>query len=185
MLVCISTGVNVRYLLVYEEPWNVNVEIFDGVSVVEECTVLSPEKAPNRLRATIIDQRSAAQYGQYSAPMYSISGFPPEVSGVPPLTGCTRGAVRRVGRRLVVRLDHDEGHHDRYHGDDAARRDEDPPALLGATFGRALGGDLLPAGGVDLGPACLAHARFVQPLRQPAGGLAACCWFQACAGAQE
>src|SRR5919108_5133438 len=35
----------------------------------------------------IIDQRSAAQYGQYSAPMYSISGLPPEVSGVPPLTG--------------------------------------------------------------------------------------------------
>ena len=87
MLVCISTGVNVRYLLVYEEPWNVNVEILDGVSVVEECTVLSPEKVPNRLRATIIDQRSAAQYGQYSAPMYSISGLPPEVSGVPPLTG--------------------------------------------------------------------------------------------------
>src|SRR6266536_791819 len=49
--------------------------------------VLSPEKVPNRLRATIIDQRSAAQYGQYSAPMYSISGLPPEVSGVPPLTG--------------------------------------------------------------------------------------------------
>src|SRR6185437_9645450 len=85
MLVCISTGVNVRYLLVYEEPWNVNVEILDGVSVVEECTVLSPEKVPNRLSATIIDQRSAAQYGQYSAPMYSISGLPPEVSGVPPL----------------------------------------------------------------------------------------------------
>ena len=40
-----------------------------------------------RESATIIDQRSAAQYGQYSAPMYSISGFPPEVSGVPPLTG--------------------------------------------------------------------------------------------------
>src|SRR6266487_3709879 len=49
--------------------------------------VLSPENVPNRLRATIIDQRSAAQYGQYSAPMYSISGLPPEVSGVPPLTG--------------------------------------------------------------------------------------------------
>src|SRR6476661_9469639 len=87
MLVCISTGVNVRYLLAYEEPWKVNVEILDGVSVVEECTVLSPEKVPNRLSATIIDQRSAAQYGQYSAPMYSISGLPPEVRGVPPLTG--------------------------------------------------------------------------------------------------
>src|SRR6266480_2026993 len=74
------------YLVMYEEPWNVNVEILDGVSVVDECTVLSPEKVPNRLSATIIDQRSAAQYGQYSAPMYSISGLPPEVSGVPPLT---------------------------------------------------------------------------------------------------
>src|SRR6266699_1096834 len=49
--------------------------------------VLSPENVPNRLRATIIDQRSAAQYGQYSAPMYRISGLPPEVSGVPPLMG--------------------------------------------------------------------------------------------------
>src|SRR4029077_15237365 len=54
-----------------------------------------------------------------------------------------------------------------------ARRDENPPTLLGAAFGRALCGDLLPAGGVNLGSACLAHARFVQPLRQPAGGLAA------------
>src|ERR1700746_2069275 len=85
-LVCISTGVNVRYLLVYEEPWNVQVGMLAGVSVVEEWMVLSPENVPNRLRATIIDQRSAAQYGQYSAPMYSISGLPLEVRGVPPLT---------------------------------------------------------------------------------------------------
>ena len=35
---------------------------------------------------------------------------------------------------------------------------------------RALRGNLLPAAAVDLGSACLAHARFVQPLRQPAGG---------------
>src|ERR1700761_2762162 len=87
MLVSISTGVNVRYLPVYQEPWNVNVEILDGVSVVEEGTVLSPEKVPNRLRATIIDQRSAAQYGQSSAPMYTTSGSPPEAGGAPPLTG--------------------------------------------------------------------------------------------------
>src|SRR2546430_4312000 len=44
---------------------------------------------------------------------------------------------------------------------------------LPISLGRTLCGDLLPAGGVDLGSACLAHARFVQPLRQPAGGLAA------------
>src|SRR5207244_10253132 len=72
---------------VSDEPWNVNVGRLDGASMVEERTVLSPEKVPNRLSATIIDHRSAAQYGQYSAPMYTISGLPPEVSGVPPLTG--------------------------------------------------------------------------------------------------
>ncbi len=34
-----------------------------------ECTVARPLNVPNRLSATIIAQRSAAQYGQYSAPM--------------------------------------------------------------------------------------------------------------------
>src|ERR1700744_200624 len=43
----------------------------------------SGEKVPNRLRATAIAHLSAAQYGHHSAPMYSISGFPPEVSGEP------------------------------------------------------------------------------------------------------
>src|SRR5258708_23700988 len=42
----------------------------------------SGEGVPNRLSATAIDQRMAAQYGQYSAPMYSISGLPPLVSGL-------------------------------------------------------------------------------------------------------
>ena len=45
------------------------------------------EKVPNLLSATVIAHRSAAQYGQYSAPMYSISGFPCEVSGGAPVTG--------------------------------------------------------------------------------------------------
>src|SRR5215475_5257897 len=204
MLVSISTGVNVRYLLVYEEPWNVNVERLDGVSVVEECTVLSPEKVPNRLSATIIAQRSAAQYGQYSAPMYSISGLPPEVSGVPPLTGEILPVneplptLSSVLAGTFVVLDTTLAR-----AAPVGPFDELVDGLLfalitmkatttaitammlpGATFSRALCGDLLPAAGVDLGPACLAHARFVQPLRQPAGGLAACCWFQACAGAQ-
>src|SRR5215472_3067772 len=40
-------------------------------------------KVPNRLSATAIDQRVAAQNGQYSAPMYSISGLPPDVSALP------------------------------------------------------------------------------------------------------
>src|SRR5260221_11786001 len=40
------------------------------------------ESVPNRVSATAMDQRMAAQYGQNSAPMYSISGLPPLVSGV-------------------------------------------------------------------------------------------------------
>src|SRR5215470_13665093 len=42
-----------------------------------------PENVPNLLSATAIAHRSAAQYGQYSAPMYTTSGLPPEVRGVP------------------------------------------------------------------------------------------------------
>src|ERR1700680_489944 len=42
-----------------------------------------PEKVPNLLSATAMDHRSVAQYGQYSAPMYSTSGFPPDASAVP------------------------------------------------------------------------------------------------------
>src|ERR1700730_3069438 len=42
-----------------------------------------PEKVPKRLSATTMAQRSVAQYGQYSAPMYSTSGLPLAVSGVP------------------------------------------------------------------------------------------------------
>ena len=38
---------------------------------------------PNLLSATAIDHRIAAQYGQNSAPMQSISGFPFCVSGAP------------------------------------------------------------------------------------------------------
>src|SRR5438067_1744062 len=45
--------------------------------------VCSPLKVPNRLSATIIAHRWAAQYGQYSAPMYSTWGFPSWVSGGP------------------------------------------------------------------------------------------------------
>src|SRR5215472_6544227 len=52
------------------------------MSMLDEWTVFSPVNVPNRLSATIIDQRWAAQNGQYSAPTYSTSGLPPEVSGV-------------------------------------------------------------------------------------------------------
>src|ERR1700727_345424 len=43
----------------------------------------SGESVPNLLSATAIDHRMAAQYGQNSAPMYSISGLPPAVRLVP------------------------------------------------------------------------------------------------------
>src|ERR1700732_5561595 len=42
-----------------------------------------PEKVPKRLSATTMAHRSVAQYGQYSAPMYSTSGLPLAVSGGP------------------------------------------------------------------------------------------------------
>src|SRR5579859_5443308 len=76
MLVVSSTDVNVRYWLVYVAWTNVQVGVSGSVSVVDECTVLSPVNVPNRFSATIIAQRSAPQYGQYSAPMNSISGLP-------------------------------------------------------------------------------------------------------------
>src|SRR5579863_6278479 len=86
MFVYVSTGVNVRYWLVYVAWTNVQVGVFGygsaapAPSAAAECMVLRPVSVPNLLRATIIDQRSAAQYGQYSAPMYSISGLPFAVS---------------------------------------------------------------------------------------------------------
>src|SRR5262249_58040667 len=43
----------------------------------------NPENTPNRLSATVSAHRSAAQHGQYPAPMYSTSGLPFTVSGVP------------------------------------------------------------------------------------------------------
>ena len=57
--------------------------MFGSVSELDECVVVRPVKVPNRLRALTIAQRWAAQNGQYSAPMYSTSGLPPDVSGVP------------------------------------------------------------------------------------------------------
>ena len=60
--------------------------MFGSASVLDECVVVRPVKVPKRLSALTIAQRCAAQYGQYSAPMYSTSGLPPDVSGVPLLT---------------------------------------------------------------------------------------------------
>jgi len=51
---------------------------------------------PNRLSATAIDQRSSAQYGQNSAPMYSISGLPFLVSGVPEMARTGSGVKDRT-----------------------------------------------------------------------------------------
>ena len=67
MLVCSSTEENVRYWLVYLALANVQVGVLGKGSAcpaplaAAECTVASPENVPNRLSATIIDQRSAAQ----------------------------------------------------------------------------------------------------------------------------
>ena len=89
MFVYVSTGVKVRYWLVYVAWTNVQVGVSGYGSAspapfaTAECTVDRPVNVPNLLRATIIAQRSAAQYGQYSAPMYSISGLPFSVSAVP------------------------------------------------------------------------------------------------------
>src|ERR1039457_1511206 len=42
-----------------------------------------PAKGQKRLSATAMAHRSAAQYGQYSAPTYSTSGLPPVAAGGP------------------------------------------------------------------------------------------------------
>jgi hypothetical protein len=66
-LVCISTEEKVRYLLVYEDFANVQVGVFGLGSafpaplLAAEWVVWSPLKVPNRLSATIMPQRSAAQ----------------------------------------------------------------------------------------------------------------------------
>src|SRR5258706_2836825 len=46
------------------------------MSVDEEWVCPRLLNVPNRLSAAIIAHRSAAQYGQYSAPIYRNSGFP-------------------------------------------------------------------------------------------------------------
>jgi hypothetical protein len=51
------------------DPWNERVGVFGNTSLAEECVVPRLLKVPNRESATAIGHRSAAQYGQYSAPM--------------------------------------------------------------------------------------------------------------------
>jgi hypothetical protein len=46
------------------------------LSVEDDEIMWRLEKVPKRLRAMTIAQRSAAQYGQYSAPTYRKMGFP-------------------------------------------------------------------------------------------------------------
>ena len=57
--------------------------VFGLTSLLDEWIVLSPENVPKRLSDTIMAQRWAPQNGQYSAPMYRISGLPPAVSALP------------------------------------------------------------------------------------------------------
>ncbi len=54
---------------------------------------MSPENWPNRDRAAITDQRAAAQYGQYSEPMYRTTGLPGVVSAVPTKIGTVAPVV--------------------------------------------------------------------------------------------
>src|SRR5215467_3379273 len=49
---CVSIGVKVRYLLVYVEPWKLNVGIFDGWSSTLEWVCPRPFRSPNRDSAT-------------------------------------------------------------------------------------------------------------------------------------
>src|ERR1700683_349383 len=72
MLVSSSTGVKVRYGLVYLACRNVQVGVSGSGSdwpaplTTAECTVDRPVNVPNRLRATIMGQRSAPQEGHDS-----------------------------------------------------------------------------------------------------------------------
>ena len=65
------------------------------VSMADEVVPLKPVKVPNFERAITIAQRSAAQKGQYSAPMYRISGLPSEHDGL----GGGRQGLGRAGPR--------------------------------------------------------------------------------------
>src|SRR5580658_7815675 len=60
------------------------------MSVGSDSMYWIPVKFPNLSRATIIAQRSAAQKGQYSAPMYRTSGLPLSVRGEPEIEAGAR-----------------------------------------------------------------------------------------------
>ncbi len=49
-------------------PWKLKVLVWGSTSLWDEAVILSPDQVPNRDSAAVIAQRSAAQYGQYSAP---------------------------------------------------------------------------------------------------------------------
>src|ERR1700722_17334800 len=56
-------------------------------SVGEEWMKLTPDSVPNRLSAAASTQRSAAQNGQNSPPMWRTSGLPWAVGSATPLSG--------------------------------------------------------------------------------------------------
>ena len=68
-LVVVSTPVNARYWLVNVAPWKDSVGVFGNSSADAECVVPRLLNVPKRDSATVTGQRSAAQNGQYSAPM--------------------------------------------------------------------------------------------------------------------
>src|SRR5581483_5009028 len=88
---CISTPWKARYWLVYEAPWKDSVCVSGYTSVLDEWVCPRLLNVPKRDSATTTAHRSAAQYGQYSAPRYTTSGLPPSVS-----TACPLVAVGRV-----------------------------------------------------------------------------------------
>src|SRR5437762_13842790 len=69
VFVCCSTGSNAMYGLSYFDPWNESVGIVAGMSVELDVVMLRSLNFPKRESALSMPQRSAAQNGQYSAPM--------------------------------------------------------------------------------------------------------------------
>lgn len=99
------------YELVYVEFTNEKVATLSipVESVGEESINVRFENVPNFERATIIAHLSAAQKGQYSAPMYSTSGLPFCVRAVPDIavgfvTPCPVPIVARVEVLTPVRF---------------------------------------------------------------------------------
>ena len=56
------------YWLVRVAPWKLKVWVSGLTSVCDDAVILRSDQVPKRDRAAVMAHRSAAQYGQYSAP---------------------------------------------------------------------------------------------------------------------